>query len=296
MTKKTPHLLVFGPGYTATPIMQYFQAQGWRVSATWRRPEAKETLIQDGYEPLAFIADIEEISKLKAVTHILTSIAPKEDKDPVLPILSEWQPHMPNLKWLGYLSSTNVYGNHEGAWVDETTACTPSLDRGKRRLIAENDWANFAQTVGATLHIFRLAGIYGAGRNAIKSVLTGKARRIIKEGQIFSRIHVEDICQTVVEAATGHYESGIFNLADDMACPPQEVIEAAAQLLNMPPPAAQNWDEANMSPMARSFYMESKRVKNDKIKATLGITLKYPTYKVGLNELLENEQLAFAEK
>jgi nucleoside-diphosphate-sugar epimerase len=290
MTRKTPHLLVFGPGYTAHPIMQYFHSKGWKVSASWRREEAKEALNQMGFNPVSLQENIApDQQDIGDVSHILCSIAPTADGDPVLPILKEWQNQMPALEWIGYLSSTNVYGNHDGGWVNETTICTPSLDRGKRRVRAENDWRDFANSISATIHIFRLAGIYGPGRNAIKSVLTGKAKRIIKAGQIFSRIHVEDICQTVVKAATGGYESDIFNLADDLACPPQDVIEAAADLLKLKAPKAQDFETADLSPMARSFYMESKRVRNDKIKSILGITLKYPTYKVGLAELLSKE-------
>ncbi|UTW55511.1 SDR family oxidoreductase [Kordiimonas sp. SCSIO 12610] len=290
MTIKKPHLLVFGPGYSAMPIMQHFLSLGWNVSASWRREEARTSLQQEGFNPIELDEAVTPQSQnIQDVTHILTSIAPKNGPDPILPILEKWRAHMPEISWIGYLSSTNVYGDHSGNWVDETTACSPSLERGKNRLLAENSWHDFSEQASATLHIFRLAGIYGPRRNAIRSLLSGKAKRIIKEGQVFSRIHVEDICQTVVEAATGNYPTNIFNLADDEACPPQDVITMAADLTNMPVPEAQDWETADLSPMARSFYLESKRVKNDKIKSTLGITLKYPSYRTGLQELLKTE-------
>lgn len=290
MIQKTPHLLVFGPGYSARPIMKHFKDKGWKVSASWRRSETKQELEHLGYRPVALNVDSDPINHdLTDVTHILTSIAPKHEKDPILPTLKEWQPKMPNITWIGYLSSTNVYGNHDGAWVDELTQCTPSLDRGKRRLKAEDDWKDFSNFINARYHIFRLAGIYGPGRNAIRTMMVGKTKRIIKEGQVFSRIHVEDICQVVVKAASGTYGTNIFNLADDYACPPQDVIVEAAKLLGVSAPPAQDWETADLSPMARSFYLESKRVKNDKIKSILDIKLKYPTYKVGLTTLLKYE-------
>ena len=270
--------------------MQHFLSNSWKISASWRRKEVKESLIKSNYNPVFLDPNVNpDQQNIEDVTHILCSIAPASSGDIVLPILKKWQKQMPEIKWIGYLSSTNVYGNHNGDWVDETTICTPSLDRGKRRLISENDWNDFSDIANATIHIFRLAGIYGFGRNAIRSVLDGKAKQIIKKGQVFSRIHVKDICQTVVEAATGNYKRNIFTLADDLACPPQDVIKAAARLLNVDAPKVQSFEAADLSPMARSFYTESKRVKNDKIKSLLKITLKYPTYKAGLEKLLSLE-------
>lgn len=223
-------------------------------------------------------------------SHWLVSIAPGEAGDPALDILKKHAGQLLNAIWIGYLSSTNVYGNHDGGWVDEETETRPSLDRGKRRLTAEDGWHRLATDIGAALHIFRLAGIYGPGRNAVRSLLDGKAKRIIKPGQIFSRIHVADIAATVWAAMNSDLESRIFNLADDDPCAPQDVIAFAADLMGITPPPEIPFEDAEMSPMARSFYMESKRVRNDRIKSDLGIELTYPSFRKALPELVESEK------
>ena len=291
MEKDQPHLLVFGPGFTAKPIMQQLKSAGWQISASYRRLEAREAILAEGYQPFDITAHADGLkpSDLGHVSYILTSIAPKDEGDPALDYVKRAKADFKSLKWIGYLSSTNVYGDHEGRWVSEITPPNPSLKRGILRLAAEDNWRKVADDMGAALHTFRLAGIYGPGRNAIKTMLQGRAKRVIKPGQVFSRIHVADICQTVVAAAQSGLGHEIFNLADDVPAPPQDVITHAATLLDMMPPPETDWQTAEMSPMARSFYQESKRVRNEKIKDMLGINLKYPDYQSGLKAHLREE-------
>lgn len=287
-----PHLLVFGPGFSARPIMARAKAEGWRVTASFRRTEVAENLRLSGYETLDLTQD--KLALPKDVTHILTSIAPARDGSSTDPILDPFGADLAGLKtvqWIGYLSATNVYGDHGGAWVDETTPPEPTLARGRRRVEAEDAWANFSQSLGATHHIFRLAGIYGPGRNTVKSLLNGTARRIVKDGQIFSRIHVADIAAAVWAAMTHtDVESGIYNLADDAPLPPDEAVRLAAEALGIAPPPAIPFEDAEMSAMARSFYSESKRVRNDKVKTLPGFAFRYPTLESALSDLVEYEK------
>ncbi|MEM1066115.1 MAG: SDR family oxidoreductase, partial [Pseudomonadota bacterium] len=195
----------------------------------------------------------------------------------------------PHLEWVGYLSTTGVYGDHGGGWVDEHTALTPATKRGEMRRVAEAAWQALAVETGLPLHIFRLAGIYGPGRGPFAKVRAGTARRIVKEGQVFSRIHVEDIAQVLAASIARPKPGAIYNLCDDDPAPPQDVIAHAAELLGLPLPPAIAFEEAELSPMARSFYAESKRVRNDRIKEELGVTLHYPSYRDGLAALLAAE-------
>ena len=193
----------------------------------------------------------------------------------------------------GYLSTTGVYGDHGGGWVDEGAALTPATERGRARVAAEAEWAALADRTGAALHVFRLAGIYGPGRGPFAKVRAGTARRIVKPGQVFSRIHVDDIAAVLLasidrpaDAADG---GRVYNVCDDDPAPPQDVLAHAAHLLGLPPPPAVDFAEADLSPMARSFYAESKRVRNDRIKAELDVRLRHPTYRDGLAALLAQE-------
>ena len=219
------------------------------------------------------------------VSHILTSISPGQDGDPVLAAHGPDIEAAKYLEWVGYLSTTGVYGDHQGDWVDEETPLVPSTERGIARVEAEAAWT----ALGVPLHIFRLAGIYGPGRGPFAKVRSGKARRIIKEGQVFSRTHVEDIAQ-VLEASMDRPDPGrAYNVCDDDPAPPQDVIAYAAELLGLPVPDAIPFEDAQLSPMAQSFYAESKRVRNDRIKDELGVRLIYPDYRAGLRALLEDE-------
>ncbi len=220
----------------------------------------------------------------RGALHVLVSIAPDEDGDPVLRhFRDELAAAKP--KALVYLSTVGVYGDHGGAWVDETSECRPVSKRARLRVAAEEEWRRFSEETGVPVAILRLAGIYGPGRGPFEKIRAGTARRIVKPGQVFNRIHVGDIAQ-IVEAAFERRASGIFNGVDDEPAPPEDVLLYAAELLGVPPPPEVAFEAAELSPMARSFYGESKRVRNDKIKRELGVTLAYPTYREGLKAIL----------
>ncbi len=288
---KQPHLLVFGPGYSATAFIKTAISNQWSVSATWRQEKAVAAIDTLGAKPVAYsAAALAESTSPDTITHILVSIAPQPDGDPVLNSFNNWIASCPNLRWIGYLSSTNVYGDHGGDWVDETSETKPSLDRGKRRLSAENSWTKMGADLSVPVHIFRLAGIYGQERNALKTVRDGKARRVIKKRQVFGRIHRDDIASALWLAANSRVPSNIFNLADDLPSPPQDVINEAARLLGADIPPEIDFEAADLSPMGRSFYQENKRVRNQKAKDLLGWQLSYPDYRQALVKILEIEK------
>ena len=279
-------LLSFGHGYSAQALSRVLMPQEWRVIGTTRSSEKAQGLSTSGVEPLIWPGNSVE-DALGQADALLISAAPGADGDPVLNALKAEISHCADqFKWVGYLSTTGVYGDHGGAWVDEETPLTPSTARGQARVAAEADWRSIP---GLPLHIFRLAGIYGPGRGPFAKVRAGTARRIIKEDQVFSRIHVEDIAQVLAASLARPNPGAIYNLCDDEPAPPQDVISYAAELLSLPQPPTERFEEAEMSPMARSFYAESKKVRNDKIKEELGITLKYPDYKTGLKALLADD-------
>ncbi len=275
-------LLSIGHGYSARALSRRLIPMGWRVIGT-TRSSAKATALQaEGVEPLLLPGPL--APALAQATHILSSVAPDDDGDPIL------RDHRAELaaarpEWAGYLSTTAVYGDHRGGWVDETTPLTPTTRRGAARVLAEAEWA----ALGLPLHIFRLAGIYGPGRGPFEKVRDGTARRILKPGQVFSRIHVDDIALTFAASIARPNPGAVYNLCDDDPAPPEDVIGHAATLLGLPLPPAVPYDQAEMTPMARSFYAESKRVRNDRIKTDLGVTLLYPTYREGLAALLSGE-------
>lgn len=224
---------------------------------------------------------------LSRATHLLSSIAPQDGRDPVLArtrdAIASAAPH---LRWAGYLSTTGVYGDHAGGWVDEDTPVTPATARGRARATAEAEWQALAKEAGLPLHIFRLAGIYGPGRGPFDRLRDGTARRIVKPGQVFSRIHVEDIA-TVLAASIARPDPGaVYNVCDDEPAAPQDVTAFAASLIGLPPPPEEPFDPAGLSPMAASFYAESKRVRNDRMKRDLGVRLAYPSYREGLRAVL----------
>ncbi|OYU17159.1 MAG: NAD(P)-dependent oxidoreductase [Rhodobacteraceae bacterium PARR1] len=272
-------LLSIGHGYSARALARLLIPQGWTVIGTTRSAARAEAIRAAGVEPLLLPGPL--APALARATHVLTSVAPDAAGDPIL------RDHAAELAaarpiWAGYLSTTAVYGDHQGGWVDEDTPLTPSTERGAARVQAEGDWA----ALGLPLHIFRLAGIYGPGRGPFEKVRDGSARRIIKPGQVFSRIHVDDIAQVVAASITHPHPGRVYNLCDDDPAPPEDVIGHAADLLGLPLPPAVAYDQAEMTPMARSFYAESKRVRNDRIKSELGVRLLYPTYREGLAGLL----------
>lgn len=279
-------LLSIGHGYSARALAERLVPKGWRIIGTTRSAEKTDEIAATGVEPVVWPgADLGAM--LASVPNVLVSAGPGQDGDPVLNALErDIRRAALDLRWLAYLSTTGVYGDHGGDWVDEDTALTPSTRRGVARVDAESRWQSIPDL---PLHIFRLAGIYGPDRGPFAKVRDGTARRIIKDGQVFSRIHVEDIAQALDLSLHQPDPGAIYNLCDDDPAPPQDVIAHAAELLNMPVPPAVPFEEADMSPMARSFYAESKKVRNDRIKHALGWMPRYPTYRAGLAAMLALE-------
>lgn len=279
-------LLSLGHGYSARALAARLLPQGWRIIGTTRSREKLDEIAATGVEPMLWPGS-DLSSLLQEVPNLLVSAGPGPEGDPVLlELQDEITAAAPHLRWVGYLSTTGVYGDHGGDWVDETTPLTPSTRRGAARVQAEAAWSAIP---GLPLHIFRLAGIYGPGRGPFAKVRKGTARRIIKPGQVFSRIHVEDIAQALDLSLAKPQPGAIYNLCDDDPAPPQDVIGHAAALLGLPLPPAVDFDKAEMTPMARSFYAESKKVRNDHAKAALGWQPIYPDYRSGLAALLEAE-------
>ncbi len=281
-------LLSFGHGYSAQALERLLLPQGWRIIGTTRSADKARELARTGVEMLVF-PDDEAIGAIRSAlsrsTHVLVSAGPTERGDPVLSVLrDDFARAAPALSWVGYLSTTGVYGDHEGGWVDETTPLAPSTIRGQWRKAAEEGWAAVPDL---PLHVFRLAGIYGPGRGPFAKLQNGTARRIVKPGQVFSRIHVDDIAQTLAASIAKPDPGAVYNLCDDDPAPPEDVLAYAANLLGVSVPPEVPFDQADMSPLARSFYAENKRVRNDRIKAELGVTLKYPDFRAGLRALFE---------
>lgn len=276
-------LLSLGHGYSARALAPTLLAEGWRILGTTRKPEKADALAETGVEPVLWSPDALERALVDA-TDILVSAGPDDAGDPSLRVLGPAiAARAKDLTWVGYLSTTGVYGDHQGAWVTEDTALTPSTRRGKARVAAEEAWQAIP---GLPLHIFRLAGIYGPGRGPFSKVRSGTARRIVKPGQVFSRIHVADIAQTLWASIQRPNPGAAYNVCDDHPAPPEDVIAHAADLLNLPTPPAVAFEEAEMTPMARSFYAENKRVDNTRIRTELGVRLEYPDYRAGLAALL----------
>ena len=273
-------LLSLGHGYSAHALARLLVPRGWRVIGTTRNPAKARAMADEGVEPLLW--PVESLAPaLAQATHVLQSMAPDQGGDPVLAAhAAELAAARP--EWVGYLSTTGVYGDHQGGWVDESTPLSPATARGQARVTAEQGW----QALGLPLHIFRLAGIYGPGRGPFEKVRNGTARRIIKPGQVFSRIHVDDIAQVLAASIARPNPGAVYNVCDDDPAPPEDVLAHAAHLLGLPPPPEEDWQTAEMTPMARSFYAESKRVRNDRIKQDLGIRLIHPDYRSGLAALL----------
>jgi nucleoside-diphosphate-sugar epimerase len=282
----TGTLLSLGHGYVAAALARRLLPRGWRVIGTTRSADKAARLAADGVEARTWPgADL--APDLAAATHILASAAPEAyGDDPFLPLLRTAQAAP---RWVGYLSTTGVYGDHAGGWVDEDTPLAPSTERGRRRVAAERHWQSLCAARGWPLHIFRLAGIYGPGRSPLDRVRDGTARRIVKPGQVFSRIHVDDIALALDASMAAPRAGDVYNLCDDEPAPPQDVLAHAAALLGLPPPPEVPFDEAGLSAMARSFYAESKRVRNDRATRELGIALRYPTYREGLAALLQQD-------
>lgn len=273
-------LISFGHGYSAQALARLLLPRGWHIWGTTRSTEGADRLRATGITPLLWGSDA-VTDALAGASHLLTSVAPDAEGDPVLRTYGDAITAAP-LVWAGYLSTTGVYGDHQGGWVDEDTPLTPNTARGRARVQAEAAW----QAMALPLHIFRLAGIYGPGRGPFEKVRDGTARRIIKPGQVFSRTHVDDIAQVLAASIARPDPGAVYNVCDDDPAPPQDVLAHAADLLGLPLPPEMPFDPAQMTPMAASFYAESKRVRNDRIKRDLGVTLRYPDYRSGLAALL----------
>lgn len=278
-------LFCFGFGYSAQLIAKRLAAESWATIGTSTTEAGVQRIANAGYRGIHFdgSAPSEGVSAaLCGATHILLSIPPGAAGDPAYLHHAVNIAASPSVRWIGYYSTVGVYGDTSGGWVDEDTPAVPGSERGQRRLAAENAWRKLGRETGKAVNILRLPGIYGPGRSAIEDVLSGTARSIIKPGQVFNRIHVEDIASATIAAAKRATPDRVYNVTDDEPCAPQDVVTYAAKLLGAPPPPELDFATANLSPMARSFYSESKRVRNDRLKAELLPRLAYPTYREGL--------------
>jgi nucleoside-diphosphate-sugar epimerase len=292
MIASDKRLFCFGLGSSALALTALLKAEGWRIAGTCRSAEKAAALAARGIDTYRFdgeapIADV--AVALAGTTHLLISAPPGAAGDPVLRQHAADIATLSSLQWLGYLSTTGVYGDRQGAWVDESAPLEPSGERGQRRVAAEAGWLDLWRRHGLAVHLFRLAGIYGPDSNALATVRAGKAQRIDKPGQVFSRIHVADIAQVLRASMAKPNPGAAYNVCDDNPAAPEEVIRYACELLGVPPPPLVPFDSAQLSPMARSFYDDNKRVRNDRIKTELGIVLTYPDYKAGLQALLRGE-------
>lgn len=279
------HLFCFGLGYTALHFAAECMDQGFKVSGTCRSLDKQRDLKQRGIR--AHLFENITADMLSDVTHLLISIPPFEDTgDMVLSYFQDAIVAMPKLQWVAYLSTTGVYGDHQGAWVDESTEAKPHSVRANRRLEVEQQWLDLYKTHQLPVHVFRLSGIYGPGRNALVGVHDGSARCIDKPGQYFSRIHVEDIAGFLIASLKNPHPGTIYNLADDVPSSALEVQQFAAELLNKPCPPVVRYEQAILSVMQREFYSANRRVSNKKAKSDLAYNLLYPSYKEGLQSLL----------
>lgn len=279
------HLFCFGLGYSAQQTAQRLAERGWRVSGTSTSAEGIAKLQRAGFDVVLFDgtrASPEAGPLLAQATHILLSIPPGPNGDPAFVHYGEAVAASKSIAWIGYFSTVGVYGDAAGGWVSEDEEARPASSRGKLRLAAERTWQTLGETSGKRIDIFRLPGIYGPGRSAIEDVKAGTARRLVKPGQVFNRIHVDDIAAAVIAAIDKGTPGRVYNVTDDEPGPPQDVVTYAAELLGRSPPPEIDFATADLSPMARSFYSESKRVSNARLKRELLPHLAYPTYREGL--------------
>jgi len=288
-------LFCFGYGYTAGFLAEKLKHFGWTFAGTTTDPEKRELMKQSGidaelFDPKRTLGDPQK--SFEGVTHVLISVPPGAEGDIVADMHGADISAIPTLEWVGYLSTTAVYGNQNGNWVDEATRAVPDSRRGSLRLRAEQQWQYFHTTDGLPLHTFRLSGIYGPGRSAIEAVRAGTARRIDKPGHVFNRIHVEDVAQTLIASMNMPNPGAIYNVADDLPSPSHEVISFACSLLSLPEPELLRFDQVEMAPIVRSFYKDNKRIRNDRIKQELNVSLAYPDYKAGLRACFAPEASA----
>lgn len=289
MAPSSGPLFCFGGGFVARRLAGGLLAQGWTVRATSRSEDGAARLSALGIAAEVFDGTV--APDLAGVTHVLVSTPPDRDTgaDPVLvaagDAIATARP-----AWVGYLSTTGVYGETGGAWVDEDAPLSSAVPRSQRRITAEAAWQAFGTDHDLAVHVFRLAGIYGPGRSLLDTVRDGRAKRIVKPGSVFGRIHVDDIVQVLRASIAQPRAGAAYNVADDEPAPSDEVTAFACDLLGVTPPAPVAFEDADLSDMARSFYLEDRRVKNDRIKTELGVRLRYPTYREGLTAVLAEER------
>ena len=281
-------MFCFGLGYSACALVDSLRGDSWSIAGTSRAPDTHAGPVTRDiplhrFERGRALAD--PARALSGTSHLLVSVPPDSDGDPVIDCHGADIESVATLSWIGYLSTVGVYGDRQGGWVDESSECRPANERSRRRLSAERAWLELGQRAGVPVQIFRLAGIYGPGRNPIESARNGTSRRIFKPGQVFSRIHVADIVQVLCASMRTPQAGAIYNVCDDEPAPPQDVVAYACELAGCEAPPLMSLDESDLSPMGRSFYAECKRVRNDRIKNELGVVLRYPDYRSGLDAL-----------
>ncbi len=286
--KRSGTLLIVGCGYVGTAFGRKMAREGWEVIGTTREASRLEALAEAGITPRLW-PGTPLAPMIDRADHLLVAAPPDAAGDPLIGAEEARLARAHHLAWVGYLSTTAVYGDRQGGWVDEETPPAPTSRRGRWRLAAEKAWLALHRHHGLPVHVFRLAGIYGPGRGPFAKLRRGTARRIVKPGQVFGRIHVDDIVAALAASIARPRPGRIYNLTDDLPAPPDEVIAHAATLLGLPPPPAEPFETAEMSPMARSFYGESKRVSNRRLKEELGVALRHPDYRSGLAAILEEE-------
>jgi len=284
------HLFCFGLGYTALALGRRLVASGWVVTGTCRSAKRQALLRESGFSAVFFGRNRPaDPTALNGVTHLLVSVPPDAAGDPVLALHGDDIATLPRLSWLGYLSTTGVYGDRGGGWVDETAQLLPTGERGRRRVSAEEGWLGLWQNRGVPVHVFRLAAIYGPGRSAFDALRAGTGRRIDKPGQVFSRIHVADLASVLIASMARPRPGAVYNVCDDDPSPPEVIVAHAAALLGLPAPPLVQLADAGLSAMARSFYDDNKRVSNRLIKTELGVSLRYPDFRAGLAAILADE-------
>jgi nucleoside-diphosphate-sugar epimerase len=289
-------IFCFGLGFTGSALVREVRAKGWVASGTCRENTHKNVWAEAGVQSYHF--DGRKVSEavenaVREASHVLVTIPPQKDSgDVVLKHLKKILTGSSQLQWLGYLSTTGVYGNRDGEWVDETSALKPGFDHQHRRAEAEEQWHDLYREDQVPVHIFRLAGIYGPGRNLLQRVRQGSARRIDQPGLVFNRIHVEDVVQVLIASIDHPHPGTIYNVSDDVPSSPAEAVAFACKLLNIETPPLVALEDAGLSEMGRGFYLTNKRVRNHKIKEELRVQLRYPDYKAGLRAMLDTEHKA----
>lgn len=283
-------LFCFGLGYSALRVADALGEDGWSLAGTCRGEAKRAELASQGLDAHRFdkarnLPD--PAAALAGTTHLLISVPPDAEGDPVLAAHEGDIAALSGLEWVGYLSTTVVYGDRGGGWVDESDGVAPTGPRGRRRVDAEKAWLALWRAHGVPVHVFRLAGIYGPGRSALDQLRAGTARRVDKPGQVFSRIHVGDLVRVLLASMARPDPGAIYNVCDDLPAPPHEVVAFAAELLGLTPPPLVPFERADLSEAARSFYADNKRVRNDRLKQQLGVKLKYPDYRAGLAALFK---------